>query len=61
MGTDVIIAVAATLIVGFALATLVLLVDFFRSRESRDWRADFRALQLENNRYLQKVRKEGYT
>lgn len=31
MGTDVIIAVAATLMVGFALATLVLLVDFFRS------------------------------
>lgn len=59
MGTDVMLAVAATLIVGFALATLVLLVDFFRSRESRDWREDFRALQLENNRYLQKVHDEN--
>jgi|GEM_PF-3425435 len=59
MGTDVIIAVGATLIVGFALATVILLVDFFRSRESRDWRADFRALQLENNRYLQKVHDEN--
>ena len=59
MDTDVIIAIVATLVVGFALATLVLLVLFFRSRENRDWQADFLALQLENNRYLQKVHDEN--
>lgn len=38
---------------------LVLLVVFFRSRESRDWRANFLALQLENNSYLQKIQDEN--
>ena len=53
------ITLGTILIVGLSLATIMLLIDFFRTREQRDWRADFRALQLENNRYLQKVHDEN--
>ena len=59
MATETVITVGATVIVGLSLGLLFFLIDFFRTREQRDWRADFRALQLENNRYLQKVHDEN--
>ncbi len=59
MAAETIIAIAVTIIVGLSLGLLFFIIDFFRTRENRDWRADFRALQLENNRYLQKVHDEN--
>ncbi len=59
MAAETIIAIAVTVIVGLSLGLLFFIIDFFRTRENRDWRADFRALQLENNRYLQKVHDEN--
>ncbi len=59
MAIETLITVGATVIVGLTLAILFFLIDFFRTREQRDWRADLRALQLENNRYLQKVHDEN--
>lgn len=59
MTTETIITVSATVIVGLSLGLLYFLIDFFRTLERRDWQADFRALQLENNRYLQKVHDEN--
>lgn len=59
MAIQTVITVAATIIVGLSLGLLFFLIDFFRTREQRDWREGFRALQLENNRYLQKVHDEN--
>ena len=59
MATETVITVGATVIVGLSLGLLFFLIDFFRTPEQRDWGADFRALQLENNRYLQKVHDEN--
>lgn len=59
MSMSLLVILSAILITSFALATLILLVDFFRSRDNRNWREEFRALQSENNRYLQKVHDEN--
>lgn len=48
-----------TLIGVLALATLIVLVDFFRSRDQRNWREELRMLQLENSWRLKKVHEEN--
>lgn len=59
MGNELLMTAGVTLIGVLALATLILLVDFFRSRDQRNWREELRMLQLENNRYLKKVHEEN--
>jgi len=45
--------------IGFLLCVGMLIHDFWVYRKAREWRIDIQALQLENNRYLQKVHDEN--
>lgn len=44
---------------GAILCIVMLIHDFWVYRKSREWRIDIQALQMENNRYLQKVHDEN--
>jgi hypothetical protein len=44
---------------GTFLCVIMLIHDMWVYRKARDWRIDIQALQMENNRYLQKVHDEN--
>lgn len=59
MSSDSIMIIAVTLGVGFILTALITVIEVIRHRDTGSWREEFRILQLENNRYLQKVHEEN--
>lgn len=59
MGHDTMIIVAVTLGVGLILTALIAIIEVIRHRDTGAWREELRILQLENNRYLQKVHDEN--
>lgn len=59
MSSEAWMVIFAVTSVSFGLAIVAFVIYVFRTRETRDWRADFRALQLENNRYLRQVHDEN--
>ncbi len=59
MGHDTTTIAAITLGVGFVLTALIAIIEVIRHRDTGAWREEFRLLQLENNRHLQKVHDEN--
>lgn len=60
MSIDTWVITVTVICVGlFVFAIVGSIIYVYSTRETRDWRAEFRALQLENNRYLKQVHDEN--
>ncbi|HMV35518.1 MAG TPA: hypothetical protein PKM44_05670 [Turneriella sp.] len=52
-------AIFATIVTGFGIASLMVHLEYVRSRKMNDWREEFRIQQMESNRRLQRIHDEN--
>lgn len=52
-------AIFATIVTDFGIASLMVHLEYVRSRKMNDWREEFRIQQMESNQRLQRIHDEN--